>query len=73
MLKEQKEANRLIGAICASPAVVLEPFGLLKGEVATCYPSFSNKLKDPSHAKEQVVVSHNISKIIFELDTIVTS
>ncbi|XAR56476.1 hypothetical protein NMG60_11036982 [Bertholletia excelsa] len=31
LLKKQKEANRAYGAICASPALVLEPQGLLKG------------------------------------------
>ncbi|GAY68923.1 hypothetical protein CUMW_267950 [Citrus unshiu] len=30
MLKKQKESNRPYGAICASPALVLEPHGLLK-------------------------------------------
>lgn len=29
MLKKQKESNRAYGAICASPALVLEPHGLL--------------------------------------------
>jgi protein deglycase len=30
LLKRQVESNKLYGAICASPAVVLEPHGLLK-------------------------------------------
>lgn len=30
MLKKQRESNRPYGAICASPALVLEPHGLLK-------------------------------------------
>lgn len=30
LLKKQKESNRPYGAICASPALVLEPHGLLK-------------------------------------------
>lgn len=29
-----------IAAICAAPAVVLAPTGLLKGKEATCYPGF---------------------------------
>lgn len=32
------KAGKLIGAICASPALVLEPTGILKGKKATCYP-----------------------------------
>ena len=30
LLKKQSESNRPYGAICASPALVLEPHGLLK-------------------------------------------
>lgn len=30
LLKRQAESNKLYGAICASPALVLEPHGLLK-------------------------------------------
>ena len=30
LLKKQRESNKLYGAICASPALVLEPHGLLK-------------------------------------------
>uniref|UniRef100_A0A9I9DM89 DJ-1/PfpI domain-containing protein n=1 Tax=Cucumis melo TaxID=3656 RepID=A0A9I9DM89_CUCME len=30
LLKKQRESNRPYGAICASPALVLEPHGLLK-------------------------------------------
>jgi protein deglycase len=30
LLKKQAESNKLYGAICASPALALEPHGLLK-------------------------------------------
>lgn len=30
LLKKQRESNKYYGAICASPALVLEPHGLLK-------------------------------------------
>lgn len=33
-----------IGAICASPAVVLAPLGLLRDREAICYPGFEDKL-----------------------------
>jgi 4-methyl-5(b-hydroxyethyl)-thiazole monophosphate biosynthesis len=59
MLKKQKQAGRLYGAICASPAVALHPHGLLEGVRATCYPSARSKLA-PSHASdERVVVDGN--------------
>lgn len=39
LLKKQKESNRPYGAICASPALVLEPHGLLKvGSLLHCSP-----------------------------------
>ena len=34
-----------IAAICASPAVVLAPLGLLDGREATCYPGFEAECK----------------------------
>ncbi len=40
ILQKVKNANRLIGAICASPAVVLSGHGILDGKKATCYPGF---------------------------------
>jgi 4-methyl-5(b-hydroxyethyl)-thiazole monophosphate biosynthesis len=56
MLKKQKQAGRLYGAICASPAVALHPHGLLEGVNATCYPAMQGKL-DPAHiSNERVVV-----------------
>ena len=40
MLQRQAHEGRLIGAICACPALVLHPLGLLKGvEEVTGYPS----------------------------------
>ena len=54
-LKEQKEAGRLYGAICASPAVVLQHHGLLEGTRATCYPSLQDKL-DPANVSDDRVV-----------------
>lgn len=38
LLKTHAENGRGIAAICAAPAVVLAPLGLLKGKNATCYP-----------------------------------
>ena len=32
--------KKLIGAICAAPALVLAPSGILEGKKATCYPGF---------------------------------
>ncbi|MFV0438816.1 MAG: DJ-1 family glyoxalase III [Desulfopila sp.] len=55
ILQKQNGANRLYGAICASPAVVLQHHGLLEGKNATCHPMFFDNL-DSEHAKEKTVV-----------------
>ncbi|MGM0441790.1 MAG: DJ-1 family glyoxalase III [Elusimicrobiota bacterium] len=34
--------NKLVAAICASPAVVLAPTGVLGGKKATCYPGLED-------------------------------
>ncbi|CAA3009861.1 DJ-1 homolog B-like [Olea europaea subsp. europaea] len=59
-LKKQREANKPYGAICASPALVFEPHGLLKGKKATAFPAMCNKLSDPSEAENRVVVDGNL-------------
>ncbi|GAY66459.1 hypothetical protein CUMW_248930 [Citrus unshiu] len=60
MLKKQKESNRPYGAICASPALVLEPHGLLKGKKAAAFPAMCNKLSDQSEIENRVVVDGNL-------------
>jgi 4-methyl-5(b-hydroxyethyl)-thiazole monophosphate biosynthesis len=59
LLKRQSQEERLYGAICASPAVVLEHHGLLQGKEATCHPLFIDKLASSSRAAEGVVVDGN--------------
>ncbi len=59
ILKKHKQAGRLYGAICASPAVALQPHGLLEKVKATCYPALQNKL-DPAYvSQDRVVVDGN--------------
>lgn len=43
LLKNHAAAGGNIGAICAAPAIVLAPLGLLKGREATCYPGLEDK------------------------------
>ena len=59
ILKKQNRENKLYGAVCASPAVVLEHHGLLKGKKATCHPFFTDKLSDDAHAGLTVVHDQN--------------
>lgn len=59
ILKRQYKAGRLYGAICASPAIILEHHGLLKGRKATCHPAFTDKLSNTDKIKSKVVVDGN--------------
>src|SRR4051812_28785899 len=43
LLDQAVKEGKLIAAICASPAVVLAPRGILSGRKATCYPGFENR------------------------------
>ncbi len=63
MLKMQRNAGKLYGAICASPAVALLPHGLLEGRRATCFPSFRDRLEEAetvTASEERVVVDGNL-------------
>lgn len=55
-------AKGRIAAICAAPAVVLAPLGLLDGRHATCYPGFEDALTlgGAEHKDERVVIDGNI-------------
>jgi 4-methyl-5(b-hydroxyethyl)-thiazole monophosphate biosynthesis len=52
--------DRYIAAICAAPAVVLYPLGILDGKEATCYPGFENECVKAKMCDSPVVVSDNI-------------
>ena len=43
---DQHMAGKKVAAICASPAVVLAPLGILEGKKATCYPGFESVLAE---------------------------
>ena len=60
LLHTQWNENRLIAAICAAPAVVLAPMGLLKGRRATCHPSFFKQLGNAISSRDRVVVDDRI-------------
>lgn len=61
MLVAQNARGGKIAAICASPALVFNPLGLLKGHKATCYPGMEPiGLTETEMAGEPVVVSGNV-------------
>ena len=57
LLQKQKEDNKLYGAICAAPAVVLHTHGLLPSGPATSYPSFESKMTGVDYKHDKVVVN----------------
>jgi 4-methyl-5(b-hydroxyethyl)-thiazole monophosphate biosynthesis len=59
ILKHQRDKNGLYGAICASPAVVLEHHGLLAGRQATCHPGFVDQLTVRDRVDARVVMDGN--------------
>jgi len=56
MLKKQQKEGRLYAAICASPAVVFQPMGLLTGKKATCHPGRIDALENKEAISSRVVV-----------------
>lgn len=59
ILKKHSAADKLYGAICAAPSVVLNYHGLLEGKKATGHPLFVADLSNPAAANEKVVVDRN--------------
>ena len=59
ILKRQNAANRLYGAICAAPAVVLDHHSLLTGKKATCHPLFIAEIDGETLGEMTVVTDGN--------------
>ncbi|MEM7623095.1 MAG: DJ-1 family glyoxalase III [Planctomycetota bacterium] len=61
LIRRHAEAGRLIASICAAPALVLAPLGLLDGKPATCYPGYEGELGDAvSFTTDRVVESGDV-------------
>ncbi len=58
---DQFAADKKVAAICASPAVVLAPLGILEGKKATCYPGFEQALEDATYTADLVTVDGNVT------------
>ena len=54
-------AGKKVAAICASPAVVLAPLGILEGKRATCYPGFEKDLEGATYTGQLVTVDGNVT------------
>ena len=62
IITAQWNAGGRVAGICAGPAVVLAPTGILKGLKATCYPGLEQALTDggATYVKAPVVVDGNL-------------
>ena len=56
LIREMMEAGKLICAICASPALILSPLGLLAGRRFTCFPGLEAQVTDGRWVEEPVVI-----------------
>jgi 4-methyl-5(b-hydroxyethyl)-thiazole monophosphate biosynthesis len=59
-IKEMAGAGRLVCAICASPAVVLAPLGVLQGRRFTCFPGMEEKVAGAYWSEDRVVIDSHI-------------
>ena len=60
MIKNMTAAGKPVCAICASPALVLSPLGLLAGKKFTCYPGMEEMVKEGVWSQDKVVIDGNI-------------
>lgn len=60
MLKKQQQAGKPYGAVCASPAVVLQTHGLITAPGATCYPAPGFRATMDAPTDESVSVQNNV-------------
>lgn len=62
MLQAHFAKGGRIASICAGPAIVLAPLGILRGKKATCYPGLGDKIESGggAYVNEPVVVDGNI-------------
>jgi 4-methyl-5(b-hydroxyethyl)-thiazole monophosphate biosynthesis len=61
LLNTMAQSGKIVAAICASPAMVLSPLGLLAGKRFTCYPGMEKDV-DPAAqwSADRVVVDGNL-------------
>ncbi len=61
LVKKMNDQKKIVGAICAAPALVLAPNGILNGKKATCYPGFEKNFSNQvSFSLNRVIVDGNI-------------
>lgn len=59
IIKQQKYDGRLVAAICASPAVVLQHHDLFPGALMTCHPNFQDRIPQDLRRNRRVTFDVN--------------
>lgn len=61
ILKEMDKNRKIIAAICASPAIVLAPLGILQNKTATCFTGMQKNFgKGVIYKEDNVIIDGNI-------------
>ena len=60
LITEMAQAGKLVCAICAAPAVVLAPLGILSGKKFTCYPGMETKVQGGVWTEASAVTDGNV-------------
>ncbi|MCL2558760.1 MAG: DJ-1/PfpI family protein, partial [Treponema sp.] len=60
LIAKMQGAGKKVCAICASPAIVLAPLGILAGKKFTCYPGMEKGIADGHWSDDPVVIDGNI-------------
>ena len=61
LIKKMNGQGKIIASICAAPAVVLGPTGVLNGKKATCFPGLESRFPDRvEFCEDNVVIDGNI-------------
>jgi len=60
LIEDVYRKGGLVAAICAAPAVVLYPLGILDDRKATCFPGFEKEWTRASFSPDRVVIDGNV-------------
>lgn len=61
IVKKVYSQKKVVGAICAAPALALSKHGVLEGKRATCYPGFEKNFPaSVKVSKDRVVIDENV-------------
>ena len=60
LLRAHHAEDKLIGALCAAPAVALHPLGILRGRSFTTHPLFVDKATTGRYCNKPLVIDGNL-------------